>query len=160
MSSSSNEFTLLLESLKTDVSVGFWPPYLRPSKGHQYGISIQSFLNLGKTFSRMSCISNITQTWFLARLFVYLSSFISQILDFPYSWLATTWQGGHIASQNNRIFPRRIYMKIELSSQRREMLLFLTANMAAVTSRVNQQLTGFPFLFLMAWHLKHRRNFK
>ena len=41
-------------------------------------------------------------------------------------------------------------MKIELSSQRREMLLFLTANMAAVTSRVNQQLTGFPFLFLMA----------
>ena len=39
MSSSSNEFTLLLESLKTDVSVGFWPPYLRPSKGHQYGIS-------------------------------------------------------------------------------------------------------------------------
>ena len=30
-------------------------------------------------------------------------------------------------------------MKIELSSQRREMLLFLTTNMAAVTSRANQQ---------------------
>ena len=84
VSSSSNEFTLLLESSKTDVSVGFWPPYLHPSKGHQYGISIQSFINLGKTFSRMSYISNITQTWFLARLFVYLSSFISQILDFLY----------------------------------------------------------------------------
>ena len=31
-------------------------------------------------------------------------------------------------------------MKIELSSLRREMLLFLTINMAAVTSRANQQL--------------------
>ena len=30
-------------------------------------------------------------------------------------------------------------MKIEFSSQRREMLSFLTANMAAVTSRTNQQ---------------------
>ena len=30
-------------------------------------------------------------------------------------------------------------MKIELSSLRREMLLFLTTNMAAVTSRENQQ---------------------
>ena len=36
-------------------------------------------------------------------------------------------------------FSRRIYMKIEFSSQRREMLLFLTTNMAAVTSRANQQ---------------------
>ena len=41
----------------------------------------------------------------------------------------------------NRIFfSRRIYVKIELSSLRREMLLFLTTNMAAVTSRENQQL--------------------
>ena len=38
-------------------------------------------------------------------------------------------------------FSRRIYMKIEFSSQRREMLLFLITNMAAVTSRANQQLT-------------------
>ena len=30
-------------------------------------------------------------------------------------------------------------MKIELISQKREMLLFLTSNMAAVTSRANQQ---------------------
>ena len=56
------------------------------------------------------------------------------------SWFATTWQGGHVGGQNKRIFPRRIYMKIEFSSQRREMLLFLTANMAAVTSCANQQL--------------------
>ena len=56
------------------------------------------------------------------------------------SWFATTWQGGHVGSQNKRIFPRRIYIKIEFSSQRREMLLFLTTNMAAVRSRANQQL--------------------
>ena len=56
-----------------------------------------------------------------------------------YSWFATTWQGGHVGGQNKRIFPRRIYMKIEFSSQRREMLLFLTTNIAAVTSRANQQ---------------------
>ena len=55
------------------------------------------------------------------------------------SWFATTWQGGHVGGQNKRIFPRRIYMKIEFSSQRREVLLFLTTNMAAVTSRANQQ---------------------
>ena len=32
-------------------------------------------------------------------------------------------------------------MKMEFSSQRREMLLFLTTNMADVTSHANQQLT-------------------
>ena len=38
-------------------------------------------------------------------------------------------------------------MKIEFSFQRREMLLFLTTNMAAVTSRANQQYVS-SFLFL------------
>ena len=33
-----------------------------------------------------------------------------------------------------------VYMKIKFSSQRREMLLFLATNTAAVTSRANQQL--------------------
>ena len=56
-----------------------------------------------------------------------------------YSWLATKWQGGHVEGQYNETFSRRIYMKIELSSQRREMLLFLTTNMAAVTSRAIKQ---------------------
>ena len=36
------------------------------------------------------------------------------------------------------LFSRRIYMKIEVTSQRREMLLFLTTKMAAVTSPANQ----------------------
>ena len=37
------------------------------------------------------------------------------------------------------LFSRRIYMKIEVTSQRREMLLFLTTKMAAVTSPANQK---------------------
>ena len=56
-----------------------------------------------------------------------------------YSWFATTFHGSHVGGQYKRIFSLRIYMKIEFSSQRREMLLFLTTNMAAVTSRANQQ---------------------
>ena len=37
------------------------------------------------------------------------------------------------------LFSRRIYMKMEFSSQRREMLLFLMTKMAAVTSPANQK---------------------
>ena len=40
-------------------------------------------------------------------------------------------------------FPRRIYMKMEFSSQRRAMLLFLTTNKAAVMSHANQQFMTF-----------------
>ena len=38
------------------------------------------------------------------------------------SRFATTWQGGHVGSQNNRIFSRRIFMKKEFSSQRSKAL--------------------------------------
>ena len=55
--------------------------------------------------------------------------------EMAYSWFATTWQ-----SQHNRIFSRRTYVEIYFSSQSRKMLLFLTTNMAVVTSRGNQQL--------------------
>ena len=42
-----------------------------------------------------------------------------------YSWLATTCQSGHVRSQYDRIFSRRIYMKVEFGSQTRETLFFL-----------------------------------
>ena len=71
--------------------------------------------------------------------YVALEKVLPERFLVPNSWFATTWQGGHVGGQNKRIFPRKIYMKIEFSSQRREMLLFLTTNMAAVTSRANQQ---------------------
>ena len=50
MSSSSDEFMHLKKNSQTDVSVGFQRPCLSPLKGHQHGISIQIYVNLGKTF--------------------------------------------------------------------------------------------------------------
>ena len=48
----------------------------------QHCVSIQSSINLAKTFPRISRIRIIPLTQILARVFVYLHSFISQILDF------------------------------------------------------------------------------
>ena len=48
----------------------------------QHGVSIQSSINLGKTFPRISRIRAILSTQILARVFVCLPPFISQILDF------------------------------------------------------------------------------
>ena len=70
-----------------------------------------------------------------------------------YSWFATTWQGGYVGGQFNRIFSGRIYMKIEFSSQRREMLSFLSINMAALTTRANQQLLRSSFF--LEWMINH-----
>ena len=50
----------------------------------QHGVSIQSSINLGKAFPRISRIQIIPSTHILARVFVYLPPFISQILDFIY----------------------------------------------------------------------------
>ena len=52
----------------------------------QHGVSIQSSINLGKTFPRISRIRIIPSTQILARVFLYLPPFISQILDFIY-WM-------------------------------------------------------------------------
>ena len=48
----------------------------------QHGVSIQSSVNLGKTFLRISRIQVIPSTQILARVFAYLPPFISKILDF------------------------------------------------------------------------------
>ena len=48
----------------------------------QHGVSIQSSINLDKTFPRISRIRIIPSTQILTRVFVYLPPFISQILDF------------------------------------------------------------------------------
>ena len=48
----------------------------------QHGVSMQRFINLGKTFPRISRIRIIPSTQILARVFVYLPPFISQILEF------------------------------------------------------------------------------
>ena len=43
------------------------------------------------------------------------------------------------------LFSRRILMKIEVTSHRREMVLFFITNMAAVTSPANQKYKGSLF---------------
>ena len=48
----------------------------------QHSVSIQSSVNLGKTFLRISRIRIIPSTQILARVFGYLPPFISKILDF------------------------------------------------------------------------------
>ena len=48
----------------------------------QHGVCIQSSINLGKAFPRISRIRIIPSTQILATVFVYLPPFISQILDF------------------------------------------------------------------------------
>ena len=47
----------------------------------QHGVSIQSSINLGKPFPRISRLRIIPSTQIFARVFVYLPPFISQILD-------------------------------------------------------------------------------
>ena len=60
-----------------------WDRSFQPA-GVRVGRCIQSFINLGKPLFQISRIWIIAYTWFLARLFVYLSPFVSQILDFLY----------------------------------------------------------------------------
>ena len=62
---------------------------------------------------------------------------------FHNSWFATTWQGGHVEGQNNRIFSRRIYMKIEFSSQIEERNAFVLDKLV--------HLRGQPFRY----HVEH-----
>ena len=77
ISSSSEEFTHKQENSKTDVSVSFRRPYLCPWKGHKHGASIQSFINLGKTFFRLSLSYELfhrPDSW-QGFLYIYLLSF-------------------------------------------------------------------------------------
>ena len=53
--------------------------------GHQHGVAIQISINLWKSFLRISSIRKNAVTWILAKVFAYLSSFFSQILDLIYS---------------------------------------------------------------------------
>ena len=78
--------------------------HLCPLKGHQRGVSIQSLIHLGKTFSLVSFIWNTAPTWFLARPFAYLFSFISQILDFLYWMVSILIFDGVIVKTENKVY--------------------------------------------------------
>jgi len=55
----------------------------RHAGAHTDGTGMAS-INLGKKFLCISCVRKIAMTWILARVFVFLPSLISQILDFTY----------------------------------------------------------------------------
>ena len=82
-----------------------------------HGVSIQISINLGKTFLRISRIRNIPLTWILARIFVYVPPFISQILDFIYwtvliffylFWMTSHWKSA-IFSEDAKYFCFYLY---------------------------------------------------
>ena len=60
---------------------------------------------------------------------------------------------------SQELFSRRIYRKVEVTSQRGEMLLFLTTKMAAVTSPANQKYKGSLFIISKNKRLRMLANF-
>ena len=97
-------------------------------------------------FTKVSTVkasTNMTVSFF-SRMWFFSGSqqmiFSSTILMQKTLRYAMSFCHGHFGGQYNRIFSRRIYMKIEFSSQRREIRLFLTTNMATVTSPENRRL--------------------
>ena len=70
----------------------------------------------------------------------HMQVFPSRILGFQPSDNSRRPRWWCVGGQYNRVCFRRIYMKIEFSSQRREMLFVLDHQHTAVTSRANQQL--------------------
>ena len=63
-----------------------------PERDPNIASPYKTFINLGKTFFRIFHIWNIgAQTWLLAGLFVYLTSFISQILGSLLRAFSLTW---------------------------------------------------------------------
>ena len=60
---------------------------------------------------------------------------------------------------SQELFSRRIYRKVEVTSQRGEMLLFLTTKMAAVTSPANQKYKGSLFIISKNKSLRMLANF-
>ena len=74
---------------------------------HQHGVSIQISINLGKTFLRISRIWDIPLTWIFARVFLYVSPFISQFLDFIFwkvlYFILIYLNGVTLKTSNNKI---------------------------------------------------------
>ena len=136
------------------ISIAF--PQDHQNKENGYTLSMQQLLG---SFGRIS----VTYDWLMVALNTIDQSSLTLVQPndprnhcsqslYPFSlevlkwWIVSQFLAcNHVIrqpcwGQNNIIFSGRIYLKIELfSSQRRETLLFLTTNMAAVTSLANQQ---------------------
>ena len=78
----------------------------------QHGVSIQSSVNLGKTFPRISRIRIIPSTQILARIFVYLPPFISKILDFINFYFDLFLNGVTLKTSNKLISVKKYKYKL------------------------------------------------
>ena len=67
------------------------------------------------------------------------------------SWFCNHVTGQPCKGQYNRIFSRRIYMKMEFSFQRREMLSFLTSNSCRLEKLINIKVILFEIQGLFRW---------
>ena len=74
-------FLVLREVNSSFCSKTQWQMFLLVS---EHGVPIQISINLGNTFLRISSIRKIVVAWILARVFAYLPSFFSLILDSIY----------------------------------------------------------------------------
>ena len=85
-----------------------------------------SFVFLSLTLALCPSDLFLVELHLLVAYFLLFSDLISfsifQICGHDNPWFATTWQGGHVEWQYNRIFPWRIYMKIE---ERNAFVLFI-----------------------------------
>ena len=63
-----------------------------------------------------------------------------ELLYFYFLGLQPRDKAAVLVVNTKQFFSRTIYLKVEVSFQRREMLLFLATNIAVVKSRANQQL--------------------
>ena len=70
-----------------------------PSEEHKQGVSAQSSINLGDTLLQITRQWKTAKTWFLARLSIYQSSIVSQILDFNH-WMVTIFSFDHMTGEN------------------------------------------------------------
>ena len=92
---------LIFVLIVTDFSVTLLPPCLGPSEGHKHGVSIQSPIIWVTHFwknekqQRPDC---------LVRLFIYLSSIVSQILDRFIQWLFTIFGFDHMTGENRELY--------------------------------------------------------
>ena len=85
------------------------PPCLCSSEGHKHGVSIQSSTNLGDTLLQITREWKTAEslTWFLARLFLYQSSIVSQILNFIH-WMVTIFSFDHMTGENRELGGKRL----------------------------------------------------
>ncbi len=90
-------------------------PYLCPSEGHSYGISILSFIILRGKVRQITRERYTAQTWNLEKLFIYLSSILFEIHSFC-SWMVSNlfFDCVTVKTSNTLLESRDIYLLYQM----------------------------------------------